>query len=79
MSRPTEATAAVREALQRLGPMTRWQLRAALPDMAPAVVNATLDGMRKNRQVRKLPNPLPTEFFDGSTRLCHVYDLVAGR
>ena len=79
MTRPTEATTAIRQALRTLGPSTREQIRAALPDMAPAAVNATLDGMRKNRQVRKQKDPVPSVFADGSTRLCHVYALVAGR
>ena len=79
MSRPTEATTAVRQALRTIGPATRHQIRAALPDMAPATVNAALDGMRKNRQVRKQADTVPSVFSDGSTRMCAVYALVAGR
>ena len=79
MSRPTEATTAVRQALRTIGPATRHQIRAALPDMAPAAVDDVIDGMRKNRQLRKQLQPVPIVFADGSTRLCAVYALVAGR
>ena len=78
MSQPTSVTTAIRAAVRRIGPATREQIRAELPGVPAITVNWAIDGMRRNRQLRRHAR-VPVKFADMGTRLCTVYALPGGK